>query len=514
MSERTRFFKSGVMLTLVSLAMRTVAMLFSAFISRNVGAEGVGLYTVIMTVYSFAVTFATSGISLTVTRLVASAIGEGRVERVGRVIRGAVLYSLAFGALSTLLLFFGADVIGRYILNDIRTVHSLKLLAFSLIPISLGSIISGYFVGVRRVGFNASAQVFSQFIKISVTVLLVIRFSSYGIERSVSALCLGITVTELIGFLIQSLEFGYDRIKHGKNVGARGTEISEIAKTALPLAFSAYVRSAFLTLEHILIPRRLRDGGESAKDAYSHYGLLHGMALPIVLYPMSPLSSFSGLLVPEFAADISRGGRARMNRIGSEAMNTTLTYSAICAVMLYFFAEELGYAVYGSYDAGKYITMLAPVVPIMYLDHVTDSMLKGIGEQVFSMWVNISDSILSILLVWFLIPRMGIGGYALVIIIMEVYNFALSYRRLKKHVKLSLTPIASLALPLSAGSAAACITDALFRFGGSASPVIWLVMKMVFCLALTVFFIFICTALFPNLFKKSNKKKESTPASV
>ena len=78
------FFRSGIMLTLVGIAMRTVAMFFSAFISRTVGAEGTGLYTLIMTVYSFALTLATSGISLTVTRLVASAIGEGRPEQVGR----------------------------------------------------------------------------------------------------------------------------------------------------------------------------------------------------------------------------------------------------------------------------------------------------------------------------------------------------------------------------------------------------------------------------------------------
>ena len=514
MSERVRFFKSGVMLTIVALAMRTVTMLFGAFISRSVGAEGVGLYTVVMTVYSFAVTFATSGISLTVTRLVASAIGEGREDRVGRVVRGALLYSLAFGAMATLILYFGADLIGERILNDIRTVNSLKLLSFSLIPISFGSIISGYFVGVRRVGFNAASQVVGQLIKIVVTVLLVMRFCSDGIERSVSALCLGITLTELIGFLIQLAELAYDRLKYAKGRGGAAAEIGAVVGTALPLAFSAYVRSAFLTLEHILIPKRLKDGGESSADAYSHYGLLHGMAIPIILYPMSPLSSFSGLLVPEFASDSSRGGIDRMNRIASEAINTTLTYATACAVMLYFFAEELGYAVYGSYEAGKYIALLSGVVPIMYLDHVTDSMLKGVGEQVFSLWVNISDSVLSIILVWFLIPRMGISGYALVIIIMEVYNFALSYIRLKKHVCIKLTPVRSLAVPLASCTLAASITGALFRFGGRSSPVVWLIVKMVFCLALSVAFVLFANSFFQSKAAKTHGEKESTSPSI
>ena len=149
---------------------------------------------------------------------------------------------------------------------------------------------------------------------------------------------------------------------------------------------------------------------------------------------MSPLSSFAGLLVPEFAEDLAAGRRERMSKVASKALGATLVYSGISAVFLFSFAEELGYLVYKSYDAGYYISALAFIVPIMYLDHVADSMLKGIGEQVFSMWVNITDSLLSVILVWVLIPRLGIIGYAFVIVIMEGYNFALSIWRLKKKV--------------------------------------------------------------------------------
>ena len=143
MSEAKRFIKSGILLTSVGLAMRTVAMFFGAFISRSVGAEGMGLYTVIMTVYSFAVTFATSGISLTVTRLVASAIGEGKESDVGNILRGAFAFSFAFGLTATLGMFFFADFIGGVVLTDGRTVSSLRILSLSLLPCALSSALSG-----------------------------------------------------------------------------------------------------------------------------------------------------------------------------------------------------------------------------------------------------------------------------------------------------------------------------------------------------------------------------------
>ena len=511
MSQRTRFFKSGITLTAVGLAMRTVSMLFGAYISRAVGAEGVGLYTVVMTVYSFAVTFATSGISLTVTRLVAGAIGEGREGDVGSLLRSATVYSLAFGISATALLFLGADFIGVRILADCRAVICLKILSLSLVPAGLCSVFSGYFVGVRRVGFNAAVQVVSQLAKIAITLFLVGRVSSDGIVASVSALSLGITLTELSAFLLILLEFIYDRHKWGTRVEKFGkSKLREVSLSTLPLAISGYFRSILTTVEHILIPRRLMDGGESGGEAYSHYGSLHGMALPLVLYPMAPLTSFSGLLVPEFASDLASKDHSRMSRLATEAINTTLVYAALSAVIIFSFSEELGFAVYDSYEAGYYIAMLAPIVPIMYLDHVTDGMLKGVGEQVYSMWVNITDSLLSVFLVYFLIPTMGITGYAVVIIIMEGYNFLLSFIRLRRKVKFRIELIHSLLLPTLAAIASAAVADSIFVFGGSTSPALWLTLKIVFTVAMFIAF-YLFSRLFLTLFLGNIKKMKKNP---
>ena len=83
-----RFFYNGILLTALGISMRTVSLFFNAFITRTVGAEGIGLYTVVNTVYGFSVTFATAGISLTVTRLVAAARGEGRENSVPGIFAG------------------------------------------------------------------------------------------------------------------------------------------------------------------------------------------------------------------------------------------------------------------------------------------------------------------------------------------------------------------------------------------------------------------------------------------
>ena len=490
MTNRQRFFLNGILLTVVGLAIRSVSLGFNSFITQSIGAEGIGLFTLIGTVYSFAVTFATSGISLTVTRLGSSANGEGRKKEVNGILHSAVKYSLIFSIFAACVLFFGASYFGETVLSDSRTVMPLRVLSLSLVPISLSSVFSGYFVGVKRVVKNAVIQVLGQVFKICITAALILRFAHLGVAEGILALSVSMTLTEISVFVVALIQYLVDKRRNLPREAAEQNHFGNVSKMALPIAVSAYIRSALLTLEHILIPKRLRDRGDSHSESLASYGILHGMALPMLLYPMAPLTSFSGLLVPEFSESLARGEDKRMRRVASEAINTTLTYSIAAMVLVALFSEELGYIVYNSYEAGHYIALMAPVLPIMYLDHVADSMLKGIGEHVYSMWVNISDSFLSIILVWFLIPRLGIAGYAVVIVVMEGYNFILSAVRLYSKIKFRITPLRSLAFPSISAALSAFLSKRIFvRCGALTSPV-WLFLEILFavCIFLAIYF--------------------------
>jgi O-antigen/teichoic acid export membrane protein len=60
--------------------------------------------------------------------------------------------------------------------------------------------------------------------------------------------------------------------------------------------------------------------------------------------------------------------------------------------------------------------------------------------MMWSMGVNIADSVLSIVLVLILVPRFGISGYVGVIYIAELMNFALSIGRLAHLTEIRLIP--------------------------------------------------------------------------
>jgi stage V sporulation protein B len=198
----------------------------------------------------------------------------------------------------------------------------------------------------------------------------------------------------------------------------------------VPVAASAYVRSGLVTLEHILIPFCLALGTASRSEALASYGVLHSMAIPMLLYPTAVSSAFSGLLVTEMAESRARGDVRRIRYMTERALSFTLIFGIGCAGLLLSFAPALGEALYRSEEAGRYIALLAPVAAVMYLDTTVDNILKGLGYQVYSMGVNIADSALSILMVLLFLPRMGADGYVLVVILAEVFNFSCSVLRL------------------------------------------------------------------------------------
>jgi stage V sporulation protein B len=468
------------MLAAVGVLGRAVALLFNSAVSRTVGAEGMGLFGLVMTLYAFGVTFASAGISLAVTRLVASA--RDAAERT-RAFRGAVCYALLFSGAITLVFFSFSVPLAEIFLSDVRGASSLRILALSFIPLSLTSVISGYFVGVRRVSRNAAVLVFSQLFRIVFTLFFLSRVNTGDAEAGAFAVSLGIVFSEIFSLFLSLCEYLFEKRARVRGAG----DVKAVFKISFPLFVSTLFRSALLTLEHALIPKKLCDSGLTHKDALSSYGLLHGMALPLVLFPMSPLSSFAGLLVPEFSECTSKSDKKTSSKIASEAISKTLKYSFAVAFIILNFSEELGYAVYSSYEAGRFIAVLAPVIPIMYLDHVTDAVLKGIGEEVYSMWVNISDAVLSVLLVIFLIPNLGIMGYAVVILVMECYNFILSFIRLKSKITLEISIFKSLVFPLISLFISSFIVNSLFCSQASLVSPILLILKIAFS-SLSFFF--------------------------
>ena len=292
---------------------------------------------------------------------------------------------------------------------------------------------------MRRPWKNAAVQVFEESIKIGVTMYLLTFYFAKDVESACRVLVLGGAVAEVFSFLLEWLLYALDKRKHlGKKIFHQVGDGKKLLSITLPIAATTYIRSGLITLQHILIPEGLRQSGASHAAALVAYGSIQSMALPVILYPAALMYAFSGLLVPELAEAEVRDHRRHIHYMISRVWSLSLLFAFGVAGVLICFSGEIGAALYPNSDAGYYIRILAPLIPIMYLDTATDAMMKGLGEQMHSMKINVADAALSVILVLILIPKFGILGYVITIYASELFNTVCSITHL---LMVSRTPV-------------------------------------------------------------------------
>ncbi len=457
------FIKSVLLLSATGLVLRSVSVYFNIYLSQKLGSEGMGLYTLICSVYSFAITFATSAVNLASTRLVSEALGRDDHKAVRSCMLKCICYSLFFGISAFLLLNLSAPIIALKVLKDARTLRSLRAFALSLPCMALSSCFSGYFTAVRRVSKNAVVQFSEQGVRVSACVIAFSFFAPESIENACLFVVLGGVIADFSSLLYNTVMYIFDLKRH---IGRRGENenSSTLLGIALPVALSSYLRSALVSIEHMLIPRGLQKSGLDKSSALKKYGVMQAMALPVVMFPYALLSPTASLIIPEVAQRRASGDSEGIRRITHKIISFVLIFGIGCGAIISFYSGELGLVFCKSLEGSAYIKALAPILPIMYLDTLTDAILKGIDCQTYTMRINILDSFLSVIAVFFLVPVLGIYGYIAEIIICELINASLSVYKLIKTVGVKVNIFKFGIIPLFSAIASLYISKLILSF--------------------------------------------------
>ena len=435
-----------IFLAVSAIAIRTVRMYFQVYMSNAIGASGVGLYQLVMSVNFFALTFASSGVRLASARLSAEAASTG--GSVMKAVRVCLGYCLFFSIAAAILTFAAAPFIGRVWLGDPRAVLAVRVAAAGLPFLALSSVYSGYFTATDRAVIYASTQLLEQFVKVLATVFLLEKCRPYGVEYVTAAAVGGYCVGETLSFFILSAIYLIDRRRHKKRTERTRGVLVRLFKIALPVAVSGYVGSAMRTLQQLLVPFGFRRSGASSESALADYGMINGMVMPVIMLPSVIIETAADLILPEIAGSAAAGGKRRPSYIINRALKLGIIFSLFTAGVLALFARDISGAVYGSVETAWFICLFAVLVPFVYLDIIADSALKGMGEQIHSMMAEIAESAVSVVLIYFLLPRFALGGYIFVIFFGSVFSFCLNITQLKRSfdVKISIAEIAGISL--------------------------------------------------------------------
>lgn len=421
---RKKEFLTGVVsLSLAMLIVQSTSMGFSVYVSSKLGAEEMGLFHLIMSVFSFAVTVATSGIPLASTRLISE---EKSVGIRKSILKKCVVLSLGFSFIASFALIFFAPNIAVNLIKIPRAELHIKILGMCLPFIAVSGAVRGYFIGIQKVSMITVSKMVDEFSSIFIMLILfkipAIKFSGALIPViAMSSSAVFACICDLLMYKISTARY---------KTAAKDFGFSPILSIALPVGAGSYLRSGLTATENLIIPASLSKYGSS--NGLAGYGMVKAMAMPVITFPYVFLQSFTSLLVPEVSSRKANTGKKSVYKVALKSLRCTLIFSCTIAIALLLFGRKLALSLYGDLNAGYYITALSLLAIPMYIDSVTDSLLKGLNEQVYSLKINVVDSILRVPLIYFILPYTGVYGYIGVLYISEILNLTMSMRRLKK----------------------------------------------------------------------------------
>ncbi len=432
MSKKMPMFYSALLLTGVNLLLRVVSTSFQVYISGRLGAAGVGLLQLVLSVGGLAMTAGIAGVRTATMYLTAEELGKKRPGNLKYVLRSCFGYSILCSGTVALGLFAGAPVIAQCWIGDIRTVESIRTFAVFLPVVCLSGCMTGYFTAENRIGILAAVEIAEQFFSMAVTMTALTLWGGHDPGRACQSVVLGSgcgAVLTLVSLLI---------LRRKNNATKEKPLIrSRLLGTAVPLALADDLKAGISTTENLMVPKRLALYPGTASPLAA-FGMVCGMVFPILMFPAAILFSLAELLIPEMARCAATGSHRRIDYLARRSLRIAMLYGCFCGGLLFLLADPLCISLYQSTEAGAYLRIYAFLAPMLYCDAITDAMIKGLGQQKVSVRYNILTSAIDVIFLFLLLPKYGMMGYFFSFFVTHLLNFVLSLRRLIKITQLKV----------------------------------------------------------------------------
>ena len=454
-------FYSALLLTTVNLLLRFVGTTFQVYISAVLGAAGVGLLQLVMSVGSLALVAGMAGIRTATMYLTAEELGRKKPRNVIWVLSGCLLYSICFSGCIGAAMYGFAPWIARYWIGDPRTMEALQLFAAFLPVTCLCGVMTGYFTAANRIGTLAAVEVAEQFCSMTITLTALTLWAGSDPGRA----CLSVILGSCLGACLTLGCLVYLRLREKPETGPRIPVRSRLIQAALPLAAADVLKAGINTAENLMVPKRLALH-HLTKDPLAAFGIVSGMVFPVLMFPACILFGLAELLIPELARCAAAGSQKRICYLVRRSLKVAMLYGLTFGGLLFLTAGALCDALYGNQEAGKFLRLYALLVPMLYCDAITDAMTKGLGQQKVCVRYNILTSAMDVAFLYILLPKYGMDGYFGSFLITHLVNFLLSLRRLLKITGESISfhiPVLSFSAALSAVQLSEFLSHPFFR---------------------------------------------------
>lgn len=501
---KNTIIKGAIILTIANVITRILGFVYRVYMSNIIGAEGMGLYQLIMPIYMLVWSLSSSGFSTTISKLVAEENSKREFGNIKRILNLSIFTSTSIAIFLSVFIFLFSDYIAINIFKDERILLSLHIMCISFPFMAYGSCIRGYFLGMQDTLVPAISQVLEQITRMLSIYFLASVFIPMGLPYACAVAVIGMCIGEIFSFLYVYLIYN-NHIKKNikKPTISKFKCYSVILAMAVPLTANRVVSSFLTTIENILIPQKLMEYGHSNIDAMSIFGQLSGMSMPLLMFPSSLLTALAISIVPAISDAMAR----KNVYVIKETISKTFLFTSIISLgtmgIFVIFPYELGVTIYSQEDIGSQLLALGFLCPFLYCHVTLSGILNGLGEQILIFKNSLISSAINISFISFLIPVYGINAFIVGWLLSLIVINCVSLLKLKKRTDFKINLINSIGKPLVCIISSGILSKIVYKYLLlNLSPILSLIIALLVLGISYLFLLFSVDCINLKMFKK------------
>lgn len=429
-----------LILTLTGLASRFIGFFYKIFLSRTIGAEGIGIYQMIFPIYGVCYALTTAGAEIAISRFVSGEIARGKKEQARSILWIGLSMSLALSLFTTLTVYLNADLIALRLLHEARCANLLRIMSITVPFGACHSCVSGYYYGLQKTAVPACAQLFEQLVRVAAVYIIYQVSLEEGLTLSPAAAVIGLVLGEFASMLFTLFAISSENLRTRTQKAAvfpTRSYAKRMFREAAPVSANRVCMNLLGSAEAILLPLTLQQYGLTVERALSVYGTLTGMAMAFIQFPSVLTNAVSVMLLSSVSESQAAGNQNQIARTIRKTIRFCLPLGIACTVFFLLTGKTLGTFFFKNQMAGDFIITLAWICPFLYLNSTLHSILNGLGRTAAGFINNLIGVMIRIFFILTFVPRFGIQGYLWGILSNQLFVAFLNVNALKEERKLT-----------------------------------------------------------------------------
>ena len=400
-----------LLLTVVGLFSQVVGFFYRIFLSRLIGAETMGLYQLVMPVYSMFMSITAVGLTVAIATLSAKfyALGDrGAIKDTLRKVVGCFfLVAVPLGVA----VIAASDPISVYLIGDARTRLGIVLLVPCVLLTGVENLHKHCFYGIGRVGPPAASETAEQIIRSAAVIGLLLLLRPRTGEQKVGIIVIGMVLCEICSALTLTLLFRRHWEQDPPGMAVHSVSHRQLARIAVPVSLTSLLGTLLGSANAVLIPNRLVAGGMEAGEAMSAFGVMCGMTMPLLAMPTGFVGALCLTMVPDLARRTAGGDRRAAGQFLDRILSATSLLMAPAMALLAVIGPAVGQAVYQEPAVGDHMTWLAIGTLLSCYQSVLSGALNGLTLQKLGARNAIISDVVQLGFTFFTVSKWGLTGF-------------------------------------------------------------------------------------------------------